>query len=154
MTSGRTILCPVDFSDQTEIVLREAIEQTEKFNGTLIILHVLNEALFDSLKRMQGRIAALDVNGVGEDAIRALGDERESMLREVLAAVDVARVKHTSIISRGYPFEEILKIADENKVDLIVLGTHGRHSLARQLHSGSQAEKVFRRAKCNVMFVR
>jgi nucleotide-binding universal stress UspA family protein len=120
----------------------------------LIILHVLNEALFDSLKRLQGRVAALDVNGVGEDAIRTLGDEREAMLRDVLIAVDVARVKHTSIISRGYPFEEILKIADENKVDLIVLGAHGRHSLARQLRFGSQAEKVFRRAKCNVMFVR
>lgn len=154
MTKGRTILCPIDFSDHTEKVLREAIEQTEKFAGHLIVLHVLNEALFDSLKRLQGRVAALDIDGVGEDAIRALGDEREAMLRDVLKTVNVSRVQHTSIISRGYPFEEVLKIADENKVDLIVLGAHGRHSLARQLRFGSQAEKVFRRAKCNVMFVR
>ena len=34
------------------------------------------------------------------------------------------------------------------------MGAHGRTSLARQLRFGSQAEKVFRRAKCKVLFVR
>lgn len=154
MTQGRIILCPIDFSEHMGKVLNEAIEQTEKFNGFLVVLHVLNEALFESLKRLQGRVAALDIDGVGENAIRALGDERESMLRQALVDVNATRVKHTGIISRGYPFEEILKVAEEKKADLIVLGAHGRHSLARELRFGSQAEKVFRRAKCNVMFVR
>jgi nucleotide-binding universal stress UspA family protein len=151
---SRNVLCPVDFSQHTDQTLAEAMAQTNYIQGHLVILHVLNEQLFENLSRLQGRMASLAYGGEGEEAIRALGDEREIKLRELIERSGALSLPHTSIITRGYPYEEILKLAEEKQVELIVMGAHGRTSLARQLRFGSQAEKVFRRAKCKVLFVR
>ena len=150
----KKVLCPVDFSQHTGKTLAQALAQVRCLNGHLVLLHVLNEQLFESLHRLQGRMPAPTYGADSEGALRALGDEREIALRELIDGSGVRGVPHTSIITRGYPFEEILNVAAEQQVELIVMGAHGRNSLARQLRFGSQAEKVFRRAKCNVLFVR
>ena len=53
----------------------------------------------------------------------------------------------------GVPFEEIVKIAEEERADMIVMGTHGRGGLNRML-LGSVAERVIRLAPCPVLTVR
>jgi len=55
-------------------------------------------------------------------------------------------------VAQGSPADEILRWASENKVDMIVLGTHGRGGLRRAI-MGSVAEKVLRLAPCPVMTV-
>jgi universal stress protein A len=52
----------------------------------------------------------------------------------------------------GDPRGEIIRIAEENQVDLIVLGSHGRHGLALLL--GSTANSILHHAKCDVLAVR
>jgi len=53
----------------------------------------------------------------------------------------------------GVPFEEIVRVAQEEHVDMIVMGTHGRSGLNRVL-LGSVAERVVRLAPCPVLTVR
>ena len=53
----------------------------------------------------------------------------------------------------GVPFEEIVKIAAEERVDMIALGTHGRGGVSRWL-LGSVADRVIRLAPCSVLTVR
>ena len=53
----------------------------------------------------------------------------------------------------GKPFEEILRFALEGNVDLIVMGTHGNTGF-KHLFMGSQAERVVRRAPCDVLTVK
>jgi nucleotide-binding universal stress UspA family protein len=53
----------------------------------------------------------------------------------------------------GSASDEILRVAEEIRADLIVLGTHGRKGLSRLL-LGSVAEQVLRRARCPVVSVR
>jgi nucleotide-binding universal stress UspA family protein len=53
----------------------------------------------------------------------------------------------------GVPFEEIVRIAEEERMDMIVMGTHGRTGLNRAL-LGSVAERVIRLAPCPVLTVR
>jgi nucleotide-binding universal stress UspA family protein len=55
-------------------------------------------------------------------------------------------------VLRGTPRDEILKFADENKVDLIIMGTHSRKGLDRVIF-GSTAERVVRNAKCPTLTV-
>ncbi|MDN5937003.1 MAG: universal stress protein, partial [Nitrosospira sp.] len=52
----------------------------------------------------------------------------------------------------GVPEREIVRIAEEERVDLIVVGSHGRHGLALLL--GSTANSVLHHAKCDVMAIR
>ena len=57
------------------------------------------------------------------------------------------------VVTKGIPYEEITRFAETNKVDLIVLATHGRTGLDRLLF-GSTAEQVVRYAPCPVLSVR
>jgi nucleotide-binding universal stress UspA family protein len=59
----------------------------------------------------------------------------------------------TAHCREGLPFEELMSLASEQSVDLIVLGTHGHTGLSHIL-LGSVAEKVVRHARCPVMTVR
>lgn len=150
---GKKILCPVDSSEHGIRVLKEAVALTEKFEGHLIVLHVLNERMFEGLDRLQGRIQILD-NQLAQQVYENLVQEREEMLRRLIADSGASRVPHTTILQRGFPFREIIKTAEEEEVDLIVLGAVGRGNMLRNMTVGSRAERVFRRAGCNVLFVR
>jgi len=55
-------------------------------------------------------------------------------------------------LEMGSPKTEIIRVAEENKVDLIVVGSHGRHGLALLL--GSTANGVLHHATCDVLAVR
>jgi universal stress protein A len=55
-------------------------------------------------------------------------------------------------LEMGSPSTEIIRVAEENKVDLIVVGSHGRHGLALLL--GSTANGVLHHAACDVLAVR
>jgi nucleotide-binding universal stress UspA family protein len=57
-------------------------------------------------------------------------------------------------IAVGKPAEEILRVAGEEAVDLIVMGTHGHAGVAHLLRLGSTAETVVRTAACPVFTVR
>ena len=63
------------------------------------------------------------------------------------------RDRITLEISGGKPWVKIVKYATDHDVDLIIMGTHGRNRLASML-IGSNAERVVRRASCNVLCVR
>ena len=148
----KNILCPIDFSEYSRATLGEALELAEKLGAEIIILHVVNERLYEDVKRLGGRMTAF--NGAIDEAISAAEDERAERLKKLLSEVNAGRAAHRSRIAVGIPWESILKTADEEDVDLIVMGARGRGSLARQLRFGTTAEKVFRRAGRRVMFIR
>ena len=64
---------------------------------------------------------------------------------------DIKDVEH--VVLKGTPYEEISRFAEANKIDLVVIGTHGRKGLDRMLF-GSTAEQVVRHAPCPVLTVR
>ena len=66
---------------------------------------------------------------------------------------DGKRVAVEAIVVVGKPIEEILKVAKEKKIDLIVMGTHGRTGIPHVV-IGSVAENVVRKASCPVLTVR
>jgi nucleotide-binding universal stress UspA family protein len=81
--------------------------------------------------------------------------------REARRALDALVPKQTEssrtpfeiLVGYGQPVDEIVRLAEENQADLIVVGTHG-HSGLRHLFLGSVAERVVRHASCSVLLVR
>ncbi|MBI4831209.1 MAG: universal stress protein [Candidatus Lindowbacteria bacterium] len=65
----------------------------------------------------------------------------------------LSRLDYEVSCVRGTPFVEIIKFARDNRVDMIVMGTHGHNALESAL-MGSTAEKVVRKAPCPVFTVR
>ena len=143
----------MDFSDFSHDTAHTAVAIASGVGAEVLFLNVVNQHLFDELRRVTGRVPALN-GDLFQQAVDSTEDERVGRMKEFLAEVEAARVPHTSRVTMGIPWEKILELAESEGADLIVMGAKGHGSLLRQLRFGSSAEKIFRRATCRVMFVR
>lgn len=139
----KQILIPIDFSDYSDQALRWGVSLAQKYGAQLLLLHVIPEVLEEVSAR----------ESAGEQLVIDLTAEVEAQLHEIArqglkegVAVDVR-------VADGEPADAILRMARQEKVDLIVMGTHGRTGLSHLL-LGSTAEAVVRAAACPVFTVR
>ena len=137
----RKILCPVDFSEPSHKAVEYAKALREKFGAELLLLHVIEPFLTQSF-------IAFDPN-LGTQVV----EEVEEKARELLENLRQASPDIQTMIRKGKPYEEIVEVAKTEKVDLIVMGTHGLKGISHFL-IGSVAEKVVRHAPCPVLTVK
>lgn len=146
MTPRKILLC-TDFSENSRPARQYALEFAVKFDAKLIILHVVNSSRLG--------YPAFEV-GVPFDLQAVLKAIEESVQKNFAEIGEDCRkaVKDVETASRiGVPANEIVRFADEESVDLIVMGTHGWTGL-KHLVLGSTAENVVRTAACPVLTVR
>jgi nucleotide-binding universal stress UspA family protein len=139
------ILHPTDFSDCATGAQGTAVDLAQKLGGEIVLLHVLVETPLYG----EGLLSGPRVQSV-YDAQRKWAEEA---LEARAADLRGGGVKTSWRANAGVPFEEIVKIAGEERPDMIVMGTHGRSGLNRVL-LGSVAERVIRLAPCPVLTVR
>ena len=143
MDNYKHILLAVDFSDQTECIAQRARELADKYHSKLSIVHVVdNLPITDAA---YGPVIPFDV-----DLTEQLMDSAKKRLSVLAGEFNVS--EDCQWLELGSPKLEIVRIAEEQQVDLIVLGSHGRHGLALLL--GSTANGVLHHAKCDVLAVR
>ncbi len=138
----KKILVPVDFTPLSEKALRYAAAFAKQFGAEILLLHTV-EVLPSGADLFQGLTAAQAVD------LRARAAERLAACRD--AVVAQAAVKAT--VLEGAPHQEILRVAGENDIDLIVIGTHARDGLLNHLLGGT-TRRVVRHAPCPVLVVR
>lgn len=131
----RTILFATDFSGPSRAAQQYAVQLADKLGATLHAFHAVSEDVF---------VPAPDL------AQRWWQAETERARKQL--AADLGTAKVVQEVRQGNAIQEILKYADDQHVDLIVIGTHGRTGLSRML-LGSVAEKVVRLSKCPVLTV-
>jgi nucleotide-binding universal stress UspA family protein len=137
------ILVPTDFSSDSDQALRWGTSLAENYGAQLLLLHVLPPAVEGvSMHGSEGEQLMMDLEAKVE------GQLQELVLEELQKGFPVDLK-----VGLGKPAEEILRVAREESVDLIVMGTHG-HSELRHLLLGSTAESVFHHAPCPVFMVR
>ncbi len=138
------ILCAVDLSDHSKIVADYAKSLATLTNASIVAIYAA-----PTLTQYTGFHVPPNTidNFVGEIVS---GAER-SMTDFIAECFQGVEAKGSVII--GYAAEEILNLADEEQVDLIIMGTHGRKGIDRILF-GSVAEKVVKNAKCPVLTIR
>jgi universal stress protein A len=133
----------VDFYEHSEAVANRAKDLAIKYQAKLSIIHVV-----DSLPITDA--------GYGTDIPFNLDLTAELMegakLRLAKLAEKLAVSEDRLWLEMGSPKTEIVRVAEENKIDLIVIGSHGRHGLALLL--GSTANGVLHHASCDVLAVR
>jgi len=141
------ILFPTDFSRCANQALAHALYLAEQYQAELHMLHVT--ASPESDPRL--------LTPYTTDAEALPGSLAEMASRQMAADLkmhqtDKAKIKqvHRHGISTA---PEILQYAEENDIDLIVMGTHGRRGLGH-LFLGSVAEEVVRMARCSVLTIR
>jgi nucleotide-binding universal stress UspA family protein len=143
------ILVPVDFSPCSKEALSCALALAEAFQSELLPLHVLA----GDLGLAAGRSPSLQIHF--REIMKA---EEEAAHREMAQFLEQSASTGRGKLlpprfRTGSADLEILKLAEEWKADLIVMGTHGRRGISH-LMLGSVTERVVRRAICPVLTVK
>ena len=137
------VLVPTDGSDGTMQALEHALDIASTRDATVHALSVVDKRLYLA--------AGEDQKDELKETMEA--DARAAVERVADAASEVG-VECTTTVRDGIPYRAILEYADENGMDLIVMGTHGRSGRDKLANLGSVTERVVENTETPIMVVR
>ena len=143
------ILCPTDFSKPSLLALKDAGELALHFAAQLLVVHVIPPLPPQYPSVPPPFISSFDVTQYLEE----LAKSSEDALKEVVAQAVSPQVRAQTAVIIGDPAREIVRLAKDKPVDLVVIATQGQTGW-RHLLFGSVAEKVVRLAPCPVLTIR
>ena len=143
MENYQHILVAADYSEHGNLVALRATNLAKQYQARLSIIHVLDNIAMPDMA--PGTILPLDENSNYD-----LLETEKDKLRQIADKLGID--ESCRWLVWGNPKQEIVRIAEQEKVDLIIAGSHGRHGLALLL--GSTANGILHYAKCDVMAVR
>ncbi|SFM18528.1 universal stress protein [Nitrosomonas communis] len=143
MADYQHILLAVDFSDEDTYVARKAERLATFFNAKLSVIHILDNI------PMPDTAYGTAIPLYSDSSYELLEIEKNKLIH----TANRLTIDPTNLwLIWGKPEVEIIRIANQEDIDLIVVGSHGRHGLALLL--GSTANGVLHHAQCDVLAVR
>ena len=138
-------MCATDFSEPGQAAETEALKLAGTLHAELIYVHVASPPMLysESVFSMEAVQRVYEVQ-------RRWAEET---LQTRVTAAQAAGITARRVLRAGTAYEQIVGAAQDEKADMIVIGTHGRSGLNRLL-LGSVAERVVRLAPCPVLTVR
>jgi nucleotide-binding universal stress UspA family protein len=136
------ILVPTDGSTGTNEALIHALDIAAQRDARVHALSVVDRRIYLSADRDQQDSIVQSLTEDAEEAVEAVQDRAAS-----------ADVETTTVVRDGVPHTEILRYADEESIDLIVIGTHGRTGRDKLVNMGSVTERVVDNAQQPVLVV-
>ncbi|MGZ5012557.1 MAG: universal stress protein [Methylobacter sp.] len=143
MDAYQHILLAVDYSEHDDRVGRRAKDLAKTHQAKLSIIHVLDNIPMPDTG--YGTVISLT-----EDSGYELLEAEKTKLMQIGEQLNIVTANRWLIW--GVPQQEIIQLAERKQVDLIVVGSHGRHGLALLL--GSTANSILHYAGCDVMTIR
>jgi nucleotide-binding universal stress UspA family protein len=137
-----SILLPTDGSDGATEALDHALSAAEAYEAGLHIVSVVDRRV----------VLAADTDEKSE--VRSeLSEEAGGAVDELAPRAADANVSITTATPEGVPYREILTYADEESIDLLVIGTQGRTGREKRLNLGSTTERIVKKADRPVLVV-
>jgi nucleotide-binding universal stress UspA family protein len=147
MIPKKLLFC-ADFSENSRPAFMYAAELAEAFGAELTILHIVNSSRLGYPAFEVG--VPFDLQGV----LNSINESVDKAFQGLVEECKEASCKDTKTASRmGVPANEIVRFAEEESIELIIMGTHGWTGF-RHLILGSTAENVVRTASCPVLTVK
>ena len=141
---AKRVLVPVDGSEHAEHACDIVIENFP--DATMVLLHVINPA-------EAGYSAQASIPSFSEEWYEQQKDQAEDIFDEVESRAQDNDVAVERVVEVGKPTRVIVEYAEDNDIDHIVMGSHGRSGVSRIL-LGSVAETVVRRSPVPVTVTR
>jgi len=146
----RRILCPIDFSGGSIHALNYAVSLAKEADAHLTVLNVL-EIPTETLEYARGHDRSLP--HLMRDYVKAAEENARQRLEEAIPATELVYCTVDRLVVAGRPYREILRLAEADRSNLIVMGVRGRG--ARDLLTfGSTTQHVVREAACPVLTLR
>jgi len=145
MFNIKNILLPTDFSNLSLTAASYAIDLASQYGAKIHLLNVIEK------KPPILAIRAIDISE--EKIMKSIEDSaKESLEKAKQKITKNNKVEIKSVLLKGNDYEEIVNYSNKEKIDVIVIATHGLTGLLHTL-VGSVAEKVIRYAKCPVLVI-
>jgi nucleotide-binding universal stress UspA family protein len=138
----KKILVAHDGSKLSDKALKKGVELAVKFGSNLTVLTVIPELYLTELSDLD-RTRIMD----------ALTEETTISMEKIRSTLAGKSVESKTITRQGMPAEKILETAKKMKIDLMVVGSHGRHG-AKKFLLGSVSSKIVEYATCPVLVVK
>lgn len=142
MNKYQNILLAIDFTDHDHQVIQKAEFLAKQFDASLHIIHVLDNIPMPDTP--YGTVIPLN-----EESRYDLLEIEKNKLKQISDQLDISLTRRWMIW--GEPQQEITRLATQEQIDLIIVGSHGRHGLAVLI--GSTAKGVLYQADCDVLAI-
>lgn len=140
----KSILIGCDFSPDSGVAFDFGLSLAQEFQSELHLAHVVETSLYQELHKTD--------SAVEEEIQQEVRTRLVQKLQDMVPEDARNWCKPRTDLLDGHPYEEIVKYAEQNDMDMIVLGTRG-HGLVKSLLIGSTTDRVVRRAPCPVLSV-
>lgn len=146
------ILIPVDGSKNSEKAAKAGIELAKLSRGKALIVYVADIGKYMSSAGLIPPFGGISPEAV-DSIVASIREAGEKAVLQVNKLAEASGIASEILIVEGDPASEILRIAEDNKADTIVMGSIGKTGLEKFL-MGSVAEKVVRNSRLPVLIVR
>ena len=141
----KKILYPTDFSDVSKKAIDYIKQLKEGGSETVIVLHVLDERGMTAIARY--------ATGDSMEIEQRIMDDAKQEIKIIEDDLKKIGFKVKTLIKRGVPLLEVLKVEEEENISVIVMGSHGKSNL-EEMFLGSVSEKVSRKCKGPVLIIK
>lgn len=151
----KTILYPTDFSDTAGKSLDYLKQLRNAGAQKIILLNIIHQRVLDTLETIHKAAYFQDARYQEDmdEAEQRMKKERSNKMAPIAAELTDVGFEVKIRIEKGYPVREILKVEKEEKISVIVLGSHGRNNIIRA-RIGSVSEKIIRRSVAPVLLIK
>ncbi|MBN1906379.1 MAG: universal stress protein [Deltaproteobacteria bacterium] len=139
------ILVGCDFSSDSNLAVEYGLAMAQEYQSDLYIVHVLETPRYKEIPK--------SVQGAREEIRKSLHKQLKDQLEALVPEEAHNWCKPKTRLLSGIAHEELVKFADVQDIDLVIMGVRG-HSLVESLFVGATTERVIRKAGCSVMSVR
>jgi nucleotide-binding universal stress UspA family protein len=139
----KKILIPTDGSDYGMRAAEYGISIAKMLDAQIMVVYVIDDVVLDQISTVTER----------GDAEQELKQDGQRHINYVIGLAKKEGVKAASLLAKGRPFDQIVHLAKEQNMDLIVMGTYGLKGAERIL-IGSVAERVIEYSPCPVLVVK
>ena len=143
----KKILYPTDFSDVAAKALDYIKKLREAGSQEVVILHVINQRMIESLMRHAISDSNIDLWQ------KTAKENAQESLAEMSKELEALGFTVKNIIKTGFPWREILDLEEEEDPSIMVIGSHGRSNIG-EIFLGSVSERVIRKCKRPVMVIK
>jgi nucleotide-binding universal stress UspA family protein len=149
MKKVNKILVACDLSNYSIQAVEYAAGMAKSVNAELVIVNVINQRDLEMVEKVAQHTDEITVSKY----VRETREYRSEEIAKVLAASKHDPALYRTVFRTGVPFREILAAIEEEKADLLVMGTKGRNDLEDVLF-GTTAQKMFRRCPIPLLSIR
>ena len=149
MFAPKKILVPTDFSVYADNALKQAIDIAKQNKAKIYLFHVIDDGFQQCA--VDYCLNEGDVQRILKESIKNAQDKLHQEVKKITDSNSKVEIVYDA--KRGIPYEEILKEQEEKGIDLIVIASHGKTGILKNL-LGGVVNKIMKSAKCQVLLVR